>query len=84
MTRHDVIRARLADLERATAGGIKLLYSYAPGDRYGIRWVLQVPGTSGRTLRTREVEAFILGAYSGLGHGAGPVVWAPGALAPAD
>jgi hypothetical protein len=70
MPRHDVIRARLDDLERATDGGIQLLYSYAPGDRYGKRWVLQIPGTSGRTLSTREVEAFILGAYATL-----PILW---------
>jgi hypothetical protein len=73
VNRRQVLRERLADLERATGGSIKLMYSYAPGDRYGVRWVLQIPGTSGRTLSTREAEAFVLGAYSGLGHGAGPV-----------
>jgi hypothetical protein len=81
--RHDTLRARLADLERATGGAIRLDYSYAPGDRHGVRWVLQIPGTSGRTLSTREAEAFVLGAYSGLGHGARPVLF-HGPPAPTD
>lgn len=62
MTRHDTIRARLVDLEHATKGKINFYYSNNPDGRRKLWHV----GTNWgeRSFTTRQVEAFIMGAYS--------------------
>ncbi len=64
MTRKDRIRNQMKHLEQH--GIIQTAYTYAPGDRYGTRWVFTPCGYTERSLSTSQIEDFILGAYAAM------------------
>lgn len=62
MTRHEIIRRRMAELE--ARGVIRDAYTYRPGT--GLKWVFTPRGFAERSLTTSQVEDFILGAFAAL------------------
>lgn len=55
MTRADRVIVARETAQRV--GRVRSWYSYAPGDRRGRRWVIELAGTGTRSYSTREAEA---------------------------
>lgn len=62
ISRANSIRRALDHHERR--GVVRSWYAYAPGDKRGVRWIVELTGVGTRTFSTRETEALCAGMAS--------------------